>query len=102
MDAKFAGLLARLETVTAKLESIEVKPGGGAATDVSDAASEDVSPMVAAFDAFLAGEVADYVAKAGAIGMDDVAKQAALVKKAFESQREMLAIVSKCTKTLSP
>jgi len=88
--------LARLEVVTSKLERMD----GGAAAVVPAAVVEEVelSPMVKDFDAYLAGEVADYVAKAGKLGAADVEKQAALVQAAFDAQRAFLLIVSSSDK----
>ena len=71
-EDKFNSLLKRLEAVTSKLESM---PAGGAAAPpaigraptVVDIADDVVSPMVQAFDAFIGGAVAEYVACAGKI-----------------------------------
>ena len=101
MDDKFAALLKRLEAVTTKLETMEPAGGAPAPPPVAGAtavADERPSPMVAAFNDLVAGPVTDYVKAAGAINMAETVKQAGLVKAAFEAQRDMLVLVSKCKK----
>jgi hypothetical protein len=78
MDDKFSQLLKRLEAVTTKLETMDKAPaaplggsgsGAAAATPVED---EALSPMVLAFDAFLAGPIAEYCNTGNALGQADV------------------------------
>lgn len=80
MEDKFAGLLKRLEAVTTKLETVPAGGAGAAPPAVGGAppAVEDeaVPPMVVAFDDFLNGTVAAYVAAAGAINMPEVCERA--------------------------
>jgi len=92
-EAKFTDLLKRLEAVTNRLEGMDAPDAGGAAAD-----GGSVPAMVREYDQLLAGELAAYVALAGKLGAPDVDKQAKLVQKAFEAQREMMLVVSKCAK----
>ena len=99
MDAKFASLVARLDAVTTRLETLG--PAAASSAPSAPAAAADdgvVSPAVLAFDDLLAGEVAAYVGLAGKIGAPDVLAQAQLVQQAFEAQRAMLLVVSKAKK----
>ena len=103
MEDKFATLLKRLEAVTTKLETMPAGGGGGssaaptsAAVDVSE--PDVVPPSVLAFDDFINGSVASFVDKAQKLSLPDAAKQANLVKAAFDAQREMLRKVAKCKK----
>ena len=66
-----------------------------AASAVDD---EVVPPSVLAFDEFIACPVTHYVNLANKLNMPEVAKQAALVKQAFEAQRAMLVKVPKAKK----
>ena len=73
MDDKFSALLTRLEAVTTKLEGMDTGSAPGAAAGGAASIEDDVvPPMVLAFDDFLNGAVATYVAAAGKIGMPEV------------------------------
>ena len=100
MSDQFAVLLQRLEAVTTKLESMDVGPAAatGAATGGAAVEDERPSPMVMAFDDFIAGPVAAYVAAAAELQLAETAKQASAVKSAFDAQRAMLALAGKCKK----
>ncbi|XP_043215117.1 adenylyl cyclase-associated protein 1-like isoform X2 [Amphibalanus amphitrite] len=91
MADQLAPLVARLEAVTSRLEG--VAPGGGGARTPA----EELVPFVVAYDEFLAGPLAEYVAEAKKLG-GDAATHADLVKKAFSAQRDFVLLASKCKK----
>ncbi|XP_043215125.1 adenylyl cyclase-associated protein 1-like isoform X3 [Amphibalanus amphitrite] len=59
--------------------------------------AEELVPFVVAYDEFLAGPLAEYVAEAKKLG-GDAATHADLVKKAFSAQRDFVLLASKCKK----
>ena len=101
MEERFSSLLKRLEVVTAKLESgaVTAAPAAPALSKAASAVEDEVvPPSVLAFDEFIACPVTHYVNLANKLNMPEVAKQAALVKQAFEAQRAMLVKVPKAKK----
>ena len=77
MEDKFSSLLKRLEAVTTKLEGMEAPtagapPAGARAAPAAPVENDRPTPMVLAFDDFLNGAVAAYVAAAGKIDMPEV------------------------------
>ena len=75
MEAQFSALLKRLEAVTTKLESgATAAPPPPAAPGAPAAPVDDErpTPMVLAFDDFLHGTVAAYVAAAEALALPEV------------------------------
>jgi len=106
MDSAVATLLARLETVTNRLESVEkqLASGGGAPAQSSSRGSSsggsgDVdSAAVQAYEALIAQYITPYVEHSGKVGAPEVAEQAALVARAINAQRDMLKIVASSKK----
>lgn len=86
MSGDLSALVARLEAVTTRLESAADKASGGG--------QEDVGILVEAYDEVLNGKVAEFCKLSSQIG-GDVDTQVKLVKKAFDSQRELIVIASK-------
>lgn len=78
MDDKFGSLLKRLEAVTVKLEAMPAAGAGAAAGAAPPPAApvqledDSVAPMVAAFDAFISGPIAEYVAAAKTLDLPEV------------------------------
>ncbi|CAH3188841.1 unnamed protein product [Porites evermanni] len=89
MSGDLSALVARLEAVTARLESAADKASGGA--------PEDVGVLVAAYDEVLNGKVAEFYQLSSQIG-GDVDTQVKLVKKAFDAQRGIIVLASKSQK----
>ena len=101
MEANFTSLIARLEAVTSRLETLDGPSGAPPSSGSAGAAPVDDAPLsqsVQAFDALIATEVAAYAGLAAKIGDAGVASQADLVKQAFAAQRDMLAVVAQCKK----
>lgn len=105
MDSAVSTLLARLEKVTARLESVEqqLASGGAPAQSSSHSASassggDASSPSVQAFDALISQYINPFVDLSGKVGADDVAELAALFQKAVNAQREMLVVASQSKK----
>lgn len=84
MASDLPSLVARLEAVANRLESVAI--GGGA--------EADVGAFVQAFDELLNDHVAEFVKLSNQIG-GDVKTQADMVHKAFKAQRDFLVIASK-------
>jgi len=104
MDASFSQLLARLETVTARLESVEASTGGGGGGSVGLAGARASAggaggdgPSVAAFDALVQAYMLPFRAAAAKVG-PDAQKQAAHVAAAFDAQRRFLVLAAACSK----
>ncbi|XP_078384537.1 LOW QUALITY PROTEIN: adenylyl cyclase-associated protein 1-like [Oculina patagonica] len=89
MSGDLSALVARLEAVTARLESAADKAGGGQ--------QEDVGVLVEGYDEVLNGNVAEFYKLSSKIG-GDVDTQAKMVKKAFDAQRELIVLASKSQK----
>ncbi|XP_059177837.1 adenylyl cyclase-associated protein 1-like [Physella acuta] len=85
-------LVLRLEAVTSRLESLELKSGVAAPAAGGD--FDTVSPFVLAYDDILSGQLAKFLSVSHEIG-GDVETQANLVKAAFDTQRTFLVVVSK-------
>ncbi|AWP21435.1 Adenylyl cyclase-associated protein [Scophthalmus maximus] len=90
--AELAGLVQRLEVAVGRLESMS-GPGGSS----GESAGGAVSVYVEAFDEIIRGPVAQYAALSQKIG-GDVQKHADMMKKAFSSQRQLLATASSSQK----
>jgi len=107
MDSTVANLLARLETVTARLESVEkqLASGGGAQSSSRESSSSsasssggDSSAAVQAYEALIAQYITPFVELSGKVGAAEVAQQAALFARAVNAQRDMLVIASQSKK----
>lgn len=84
MSAELPSLVARLEAVATRLESVA---SGGAG-------EADVGAIVQAFDEFMSEHVAQFVKLSNQIG-GDVKTQADMVHNAFKAQRNFIATASK-------
>jgi adenylyl cyclase-associated protein len=104
VDGAIQALLKRLETVTARLESVEkqiaagaasgpaVQAGGGGADD------GEVGASVQDFDQLVAEHITPLVQVTQTIGNAELKAQVALVEKAVQAQRQFLAVASKSKK----
>ncbi|KAG9257556.1 putative adenylate cyclase-associated protein, 70K [Emericellopsis atlantica] len=118
ISANLANLYTRLEAATSRLEDIATStelPKNGATpvtsidassspaqlppppTEAPKAADEPLPAAVEDYDAFLETTIGKYVQSSDELG-GLVAKQAALVAKAFHEQRKLLLIASKAKK----
>lgn len=59
--------------------------------------AEELAPFVVAYDEFLSGPLAEYLAEAKKLG-GDAATHAAMVQTAFSAQRDFVVLASKCKK----
>ncbi|KAL5493171.1 hypothetical protein EMCRGX_G014309 [Ephydatia muelleri] len=93
MAENLASLVTRLETVTAKLESLASR--GGGAGGGSSAAADVLAEFVEEYDnQILGGKLKEYLALSDKIG-GDVSLQAKLVQQVFQEQRKYLLLASK-------
>mmetsp|Transcript_10508 Transcript_10508/g.28603 ORF Transcript_10508/g.28603 Transcript_10508/m.28603 type:complete len:487 (+) Transcript_10508:68-1528(+) len=103
MDEKFLSLLGRLETVTSRLESVDLRSAGSAPSGANGAGAAGTAALaassasVSAFDAFIASYVDPWVTSAGKVS-DEAARQATHVKAAFSAQRRFLETAAACKK----
>jgi len=104
MDTAITNLVARLEQVTARLESVEkqLANGGSGSSSTPAAASSHSSggdsPSVQAFDALISQYIHKFVELSGQLKAAEVAEQAALVLQAVHAQRDMLKIAASSKK----
>ncbi|KAJ7319449.1 F-actin-capping protein subunit alpha [Desmophyllum pertusum] len=89
MSGDLSTLVARLEAVTARLESAADKAGGGEPADLG--------ALVQGYDEVLSDKVAEFYKLSTKIG-GDVDTQAKLVKKVFDAQRAFIVLASKSKK----
>eukprot|EP01104_Vermistella_antarctica_P006090 TRINITY_DN16822_c0_g1_i1.p1 TRINITY_DN16822_c0_g1~~TRINITY_DN16822_c0_g1_i1.p1 ORF type:complete len:484 (-),score=186.14 TRINITY_DN16822_c0_g1_i1:100-1506(-) len=96
MEKAIADLVTRLEAVTARLETVEGKCGGGAAPAAGT--GESGAAFVAEYDALIAEHIVPLVAQTEKIGNDNVKKQVSLLKQAVDAQRNFLNVVAQAKK----
>ena len=89
MAVNMESLVARLEAVAARLEAQAGAPAAAKTTASTPGAKTDaaggVAPSVAAFDALIAGPLAELVAATGALGDAEIADATALFADAFNA-----------------
>jgi len=95
-------LVARLEAVAARLEAQAGAPAAAKTTAPTPGAKTDaaggVAPSVAAFDAVIAGPLAELVAATGALGDAEIADATALFADAFNAERTVIECIASCRK----
>ena len=95
-------LVARLEAVAARLEAQAGAPAAAKTTASTPGAKIDaaggVAPSVAAFDALIAGPLAELVAATGALGDAEIADATALFADAFNAERTVIECIASCRK----
>jgi len=89
MSGDLSSLVARLEAVTVKLESVACRGGGAGAPG-----AEDNGEIVEAYDKFMAGNLAKMITLSNEIG-GDLAEQVKLWHNGFKAQRDFMVLVSK-------
>lgn len=99
MDSAVATLLSRLETVTARLESVEkqLATGGSTGSSASSSApaqSGEESPSVLAYEALINQYIQPFVDLSSKVDAPEVTEQANLVLQAVNAQRDMLRVVA--------
>lgn len=101
MDAAVSTLIARLESVTSRLEVVEkqlVQGGSIAAAPVASGSaqqdSEPASPSVQDFQDLVNQYIPAFVAASGKIGDAPLKDQAALVQQALQAQIDFLKVVA--------
>ncbi|ACO67197.1 predicted protein [Micromonas commoda] len=95
-------LVARLEAVAARLEAQAGAPAAAKTTASTPGAKTDaaggVAPSVAAFDALIAGPLAELVAATSALGDAEIADATALFADAFNAERTVIECIASCRK----
>ena len=102
MAVNMESLVARLEAVAARLEAQAGAPAAAKTTASTPGAKIDaaggVAPSVAAFDALIAGPLAELVAATGALGDAEIADATALFADAFNAERTVIECIASCRK----
>ena len=102
MAVNMESLVARLEAVAARLEAQAGAPAAAKTTASTPGAKTDaaggVAPSVAAFDALIAGPLAELVAATGALGDAEIADATALFADAFNAERTVIECIASCRK----
>lgn len=95
-----AQLVERLEKVVARLETVDVRTPAPAAALAQSGGAGD-APALTDFENYMADHLNPFLELSKKIG-GDVVPASEIVKKAFDAQRDFIAIVARCKKPSSP
>ncbi|XP_064597036.1 adenylyl cyclase-associated protein 1-like isoform X2 [Liolophura sinensis] len=92
---ELAAVVARLESVAVRLESVAAAKGQSSAPAVGrGSSSAPDAPFVKAYDEFMAGSLSQFLATSSELG-GEVAEMGQLTKACFDAQRDFLVMASK-------